>query len=160
MGRCKKGMTALDRFEEKVVRIPFDTCWWWIGSRNPDGYGSFWFEEKIVRAHQVSYRMFVGEITPGLKVLHSCDEPSCVNPRHLRLGTQKENVQDAIKRGRWPMGLNKHNAKLSPEDAAQIKKLRRQGMKYDDLCEKFGVTHGAIQGVLRGASYAYVKEAE
>lgn len=77
-------------------------CWLWTGavSRGRANYGSLGYHGKSERAHRVSYKEFVGTIPAGLHVLHACDTPLCINPRHLFLGTHKENMQDKIKKGR------------------------------------------------------------
>lgn len=71
-------------------------CWYWHGCRDNGGYGVL----NGQKAHRVSWRLFFGEIPSGLFVLHKCDLPSCVNPNHLWLGTQKENMQDMVRKGR------------------------------------------------------------
>ena len=79
-------------------------CWEWRGARSETGYGRIWMAGKHKRAHRVSYAAFVGPIGDA-NVLHTCDNPPCVNPQHLYLGTQKDNARDAVTRGR------NHNAK-------------------------------------------------
>ena len=86
------------RFVEKT-----DYCWLWVGGKGLKGYGRI--QEggqgsKHLLSHRVSYEMHKGDIPSGLVVMHICDNPSCVNPEHLRVGTQSENILDAIKKGR------------------------------------------------------------
>lgn len=95
------------RFMSKV-RIAQSGCWEWTGGLNPAGYGRFacktesgWIMEL---AHRYSYSFFVGPLTDGLYVCHRCDNPKCVNPQHLFLGTQQNNISDAKKKGRIPSG--------------------------------------------------------
>jgi len=78
----------------------FDGCWEWKGCRNELGYGTLWDDGRMKKAHRVSYEVYVGAIPDGKKVLHSCHNRWCVNPGHLRTGTQKENVRDMIEAGR------------------------------------------------------------
>ncbi len=78
-------------------------CLIFVGPHHPYGYGQFNFEGKAQRAHRVAYELAKGQIPKGLNVLHSCDRPSCCNPDHLRLGTQKDNSADCWARGRARM---------------------------------------------------------
>lgn len=87
------------RFEEKIQKA---TCWIWkAGKRGNNGYGGFRVNSTSIRlAHNVSYELYVGEIPKGMKVLHKCDNPLCVNPNHLFLGTQLDNIKDRDMKGR------------------------------------------------------------
>lgn len=83
---------------ERVVTTE-SGCWEWTGWR-AHGYGYFFHEGKDQRAHRVSYELFVGSIPDGLVVMHSCDNRPCVNPDHLSVGTQADNVRDMVAKGR------------------------------------------------------------
>lgn len=88
-------------FWEKVDRSGGpDTCWLWMGGRNDQGYGIAQFNGKIIGAHRLSYMIANGEIPYGFLVCHHCDTPACVNPSHLWLGTQKDNLADSFAKGR------------------------------------------------------------
>lgn len=93
-----------ERFLKKVEKIPFHECWEWVGATRAGPYGSFRLGKTATGAHRVSYRLFVGPIPDRMLVLHSCDNPPCVNPNHLFLGTDLDNAMDKIKKGR---GLKK-----------------------------------------------------
>lgn len=88
------------RFEIKYTYS--DGCWLWKGATHKQGYGLFRSvsNEVMKLAHRVSYELYIGPIPEGIKVLHSCDVTSCVNPSHLFLGTQKDNMKDAATKGR------------------------------------------------------------
>jgi hypothetical protein len=90
-------MLLKDRFDKKVVKT--DGCWNWTG-RTVKGYGTLRMGLKYVGAHRVSYELHKGEIPPGMCVLHSCDNPGCVNPAHLWAGTKNDNNVDKGKKGR------------------------------------------------------------
>ena len=87
------------RFWSKVDRSA-DGCWPWRGCRGRDGYGAVTIGGRKLRAHRYSYSICVGPIPSGLLVLHSCDNRVCVNPAHLSVGTQKDNMRDCVERGR------------------------------------------------------------
>jgi hypothetical protein len=90
--------TAEDRFWGKVVILDDKKCYLWVGSVNPQGYGNFWAENKLEKAHRYSFFLHNG-FYPDV-VRHSCDNPSCVNPKHLLAGTQSDNMKDASERKR------------------------------------------------------------
>jgi hypothetical protein len=94
------------RFWNRVIETP-SGCWEWQGTRNEHGYGGVSVEGKWRKAHQVAWELTHGERPPGVGVLHTCDNPPCVNPAHLFLGTQAENVQDMIAKGRAARGSDK-----------------------------------------------------
>ncbi len=89
--------TPIERFTAKVKRTP--GCWLWQGSLTPLGYGQFSYLGDQ-RAHRASWRIFCGEIPSGMFVLHRCDVRNCVNPEHLFLGTQADNIRDKVAKGR------------------------------------------------------------
>lgn len=87
------------RFWSKVDRKSAGECWPWIGRRDKDGYGRLMVNKRSIGAHRVSYRLAFGEIPDGLQVRHDCDNPRCVNPDHLLIGTNQDNVYDSLLRG-------------------------------------------------------------
>lgn len=100
------------RFWAKVAKGDPRKCWDWLSRCDRDGYGHFRLsgkrsEYQRVRAHRVALVIATGQDNPDLLVLHKCDRPACCNPKHLRWGTQSDNMQDAIKRGRYYRGQDK-----------------------------------------------------
>lgn len=93
------------RFWAQVAKGSPDECWAWTGKLTVKGYGRFEWKGKQVRAHRFALSTAIGGIPDGLMALHSCDNRACCNPGHLRAGTAKDNVADAIERGRFPQGF-------------------------------------------------------
>ena len=109
-------MTLIERFEKKFIRLGPDECWEWLAYRLPGGYGQFCVKIGEMRlSHRVSFVVYRHEIPSGQQVLHRCDNPSCVNPSHLFLGSIKDNMADKISKGRANVsrGSRQHKSKLT-----------------------------------------------
>jgi hypothetical protein len=103
-------------------------CIEWTRAKNNMGYGMLRIHNKGKLAHRISYERSVGPIPEGMNVLHSCDNPACLNPDHLFLGTQRDNIQDCVRKGRWRGGApgEKHgNCKLTQEQVLKIRVDKR-----------------------------------
>ena len=154
--------TEQERFGRKVDRRGPDECWPWKGSHTQLGYGQMRssVNGKVDGAHRISYRLHVGEVVPGLDVMHSCDNPPCVNPAHLRLGTRKENIQDAVSKGRMSHG-EQHgaaNRRFSKNTVSKIRKLYVSGQyRMIDIARHFGVSQPAISQIVNGRTYGYIE---
>jgi len=148
-----------DRFWKKVNKAGEDDCWEWMATKTRGGYGSIGIgsrERGKEMAHRASYRIHYGEIPDGLWVLHSCDNRSCVNPKHLRLGTALDNTNDAIIRNRLvppPVMRGESNckAKLTKEDVEYIRS--HPEIKAEYLAAKFGVHFSTIHNVVSGRTW-------
>jgi hypothetical protein len=111
----------LEKFEKKIELIPFTDCHIWNGTCDAAGYGVFTVQGKRKYAHRISYELHKGEIPMGMIICHSCDVPSCVNPKHLTAGTHKENMRDMCKKGRHHWQVKARDIrKLNPSQIAQI----------------------------------------
>ena len=125
-------------------------CVNWKMYRNPDGYGQFGFNGKKVFAHRSSYEVFIGEIPKGFIVRHICDNPSCVNPEHLEIGTKQDNSNDCISRGRFPLGEKHWNTTLSNEQVVCIRDYYSTGnFTLLELGKRFGVSFQTISRIVR-----------
>lgn len=126
-------------------------CWNWIGGKFSSGYGAFSIGGKNKLAHRISYLMNTGTITNNMSVCHSCDNPSCVNPEHLWLGTAMDNVQDKIKKGRSnpPAGERQWLSKLTGVKIIEIRKKYQSG-KFTQkiLGDIYGVGQSNISYVI------------
>ncbi len=136
----------MDRFWSKVNKS--DECWVWTRARNPKGYGWFGFRQRLQLAHRVSWMLAFGDIPEGLDVLHSCDNPPCVRPEHLFLGTHGDNNADRHAKGRsaGPKGEVNGNSRLTLEDVREIRALRGQVLQKD-LAARFGVNQSNISHI-------------
>lgn len=142
----------IDRFWCKVELSGIDECWNWKAGCNSNGYGKFYIKNITYRAHRISWTLHYGSIPTTMNVLHACDNKKCVNPKHLFLGTQKENIQDAIKKGRFKAG--QYQNKLKPCDVATIRKEYKFGViGYKLLAKKYNVTRTTIRNIVLGITW-------
>lgn len=157
MPRGGKRVEPLIRFWARVSKR--ETCWEWTGPYDGDGYGQFTDGEgRNVRAHRFSWSLANGPIPAGLKVLHRCDNPPCVNPSHLFLGTDNDNLKDAISKGRLNVvGENNAAAKLCDESVREIRRLCGSGVGQKVVAAKYGVHHDAIHRIVTGRSWKHVE---
>lgn len=132
-----------ERFWEKVEVGPADSCWCWEGGKNPLGYGKLNIRHVGWRlAHRVAWELTCGVIPDGLCVLHSCDNPPCCNPSHLRLGTRRDNSNDKVARHRqsYIRGEKCTNAKLTEKQVLEIRRVYATGgIKQIELARRLGV---------------------
>ena len=129
MRKSKKPL--IERFAVKYIPEPNSGCWLWLGARDPRGYGRLsavtWGQSL---AHRVSYELHVGTVPAGLFVCHHCDIPPCVNPEHLFVGTQIDNMVDLARKGKHPLGRRrhcKHGHEYTPENTAIRVRPERPG---------------------------------
>jgi len=138
-------MTLEERFWIKVNKS--GDCWEWIAAKHKDGYGHIKVMGKMVLAHRLSYELLVGEIPEGLCVCHHCDNPPCVNPRHLFLASHAENMADRDKKGRQGV------TKLTSDDVFRIRELSGK-LTQEKIGLMFGVTQTNISQILSGKTWA------
>lgn len=144
---------AEHRFWAKVEKSK--SCWIWTAG-TIDGYGQFSFPAGQ-RAHRYSWELHNGPVPERLCVLHRCDNPPCVNPDHLFLGTREENLEDMTAKGRRARGSVNGNSKLTEKKVVKIKKLLSLGVKYKDIAEQFGVAEITIYRISSKLSWEHVK---
>lgn len=141
-----------ERFFEKIARTPFTKCWLWSAAIRPDGYGAFTYhipKKQSVVAHRFSWMHHFGEIPPGMNVCHKCDIRACVNPEHLFLGTQGDNVRDAARKGRLARWDRHHQSVLSLEQVSEIRRRAGAGETHKSLGKEFGVSRATVGRMVR-----------
>jgi hypothetical protein len=142
------------RFDKKVAKGP--GCWEWTGCLNDDGYGRFNIDGTIFRSHRLSYERWIGEIQTGMYVMHLCNNPGCVSPFHLEVGTQLDNMRYASVSGRMRTGENNPRAKLTGGDVLEIRSRWAAGEKQKTLCSDYGVTSATITQITKRNSWKHV----
>lgn len=153
---CKRG-SLRERFFKYVRKTK--SCWEWTGTKHL-GYGKIRYLHGAMKlAHRVSYAMLNGEIKKGLHVLHRCDNPGCVNPKHLFLGTHLDNMRDMARKGRRfdNSGENSPKAKFT---YAQVKRIRKELSKKTaaDISRKFGVSESTISNIKNNITWKMEKQ--
>ena len=144
------------RFDKSHTVDPITNCSVWSG-RTRNGYGRFFMEGKLHTAHRVSWQFHNGPIPDGLHVCHQCDNRSCVNPNHLFLGTNADNVADKVSKGRQWLSRENHNeAKLTEVDIPIIRQFLADGWTPLQCAEIWGVTRRAISYIKTGKNWGYV----
>lgn len=143
-------------FLQRVEMVPFSTCWYWIGGMYADGYGKARHQGKECKAHRYSYMLHKGPIPNGMHVCHKCDEPSCVNPDHLFIGTRNENMRDMAEKGRSAHGARHGMAKLSIEQVREIRAKRDNGQSMRAIAAEYGVSGGRISEIVHRKSWRRV----
>ena len=138
--------TEMEFFMERVLRVPFSTCWYWEPSPSKIGYGSFTFGGATQGAHKAAYRLLRGAVPAGQQVCHHCDVRCCVNPNHLFLGTRSENMMDASRKHR----LGYHATKLTYAQAQEIRASSERGC---DAARRYGVSQNIVSRLRQGRHY-------
>jgi hypothetical protein len=121
-----------------------------------DGYGAFTVDGKKYKAHRLAFELATGADPTGLLVCHHCDTPSCVNPDHLFLGTQADNLRDMTQKERHQFGSQHHSALISDDDVLAIRDRRAKGEKGLALAAEFGLSQASISDIYHGRTWRHV----
>lgn len=165
---------TIERFWSKVDKA--GDCWLWTASKRHKGYGAFVWADKngrVVqgRAHRFAWIVTNGDIPDGLCALHVCDNPACVRPDHLFLGTKGDNNRDMIKKGRhrrggtktpvtkckYPRGERHPGAKLTVDDVRAIRKLRSEGNSLSKIAKLHGVNITSVYNITNRKTWKHVE---
>jgi len=129
-----------------------DECWIWESHLNSNGYGRYPVNSQILLAHRVSYQYFFGEIPKGMNVCHSCDNRKCINPHHLWLGTQSENLKDAAAKNRmYRPNTNAHrngNTKLTWSKVNEIRNMYQRGLRKKEIAQLFVISPSSVGDII------------
>lgn len=170
--------SVVDRFWRYVQKT--STCWIWTGGRNKQNYGRIGVSGRMVPAHRVSWELHNGAIPNGLFVCHTCDNPPCVNPTHLWLGTTTDNARDMAAKGRQafqrdpsraargirngnythpesrPKGERHHRAKLTDDDVRAIRIARTGGQTIRSIAADYDVTEATIKRIVYRKNWKHI----
>ena len=146
-------MTRMHRY----FTMPSPTaCWPWTGKKSNTGYGMIWVGStrdgtaRRAYAHRVMWQECMGAIPVGLEIRHRCDQPACVNPSHLELGTRRDNMLDCHTRGRHP------STKLTASDVQAIRERASYGESQYEIAREFGVTRPLVGYIVRREIWTHV----
>lgn len=161
-GRQRASETLEERFFAKVnkngpvIREELGPCWIWTAARMTNGYGSFWFSDHSELAHRVAWTFAFGAIPDGIHTLHRCDNRQCVNPGHLFLGTNDDNIADRVAKGRSRRGEEHPHSRLTADQVLEILGRAENGVA---LAREYGVSHTVIYKIRNGRSWKHLQPA-
>ena len=152
------GLRARATFWERVEKT--DVCWEWRGSLSKAGYGRLGLFNQRLYAHRLSWEMTNGPIPKGMEVCHLCDNPPCVRPDHLYLGTHLVNMRDALAKGRHKAprlkGEQIGNSVLTADKVRAIRAMTTEGKSQRVIAAHFGVSRRTVQFIQGGKSWRHV----
>lgn len=149
---------VVERFWSKVQKG--DGCWLWT-AKKVGGYGAIHVrvgnKNTMQYAHRIMWQMLFGEIPDGMCVLHTCDNPQCVNPIHLRLGTHQENMADRNQKRRQKRGGNDSKSRLTDGDALDIKRLANH-LSQKEIALKYKISDRTVSSIVTGRTWKHLDE--
>lgn len=164
--RTRPARPLTERFWEKITKGNPNECWLWTGATDSAGYGQIQRGargEGRIRAHRLSYELHHGQISEDAEVCHSCDNPACVNPSHLWLGTHRDNMQDCKSKGRnftngeeRPRGDRNPATRLTEDQVRHIRELCNQCVPRHVIAAQFGVSKSTITAIFLRVNWKHI----
>lgn len=153
---CKHGLDIKEYIKSKVKINTSTGCWEFQGFRNKEGYGRMGWRGKQWSAHRLSYVIFNGSIQDTMQIQHICNNPGCVNPKHLKEGNPSQNSAYMLACRRQIKGEKCHFAKLRKSDINEIRIMRMNGVSYNDIAKKYNVNITTVESVIYGKTWSHV----
>lgn len=148
----------IGRFYTKIEKEDENGCWIWGASKNQYGYGQIAFQKKPILAHRLSYIIHKGNISKSCVIRHTCDTPACVNPNHLEIGTQADNMNDMWERKRGnttikSRGCHHYLSKLTEE---QVKSIRSSNKTVQELSDDYNIKYHAMWNIVHKRTWKHL----
>lgn len=162
MMRTGRPASTVEHFWSKVDVREEDECWEWRGGKDSDGYGGVRVGNRDYRAHRYSWMINYGDIPKNFLVCHKCDNPPCINPKHLFLGTHKDNVNDMISKGRriYQKGEERYNSKLTWVKVSEIRTLvKTTDLSQSKIAKLYNISEALVSGIVNNKTWV-IKESE
>lgn len=144
----------LARFEKKIRPRSGDQCWGWVGAQGNQGYGQIRIQQVLWRAPRLMYELVFGPIPEKTFVCHRCDNPTCTNPKHLFLGTTKDNLEDCARKGRTGGAAKR---RLTTEQVYKVRQRLGSGETAYALAKEYGVTATSLNKIRRGETWKWLQ---
>lgn len=152
----KTRLTPDERFDRYFAAGARSQCWEWTAGRDASGYGRFMLHGSAVPASRYALERSTGTASAGMYACHRCDNPPCVNPSHLYWGTRQDNADDAVSRGRIPVGEQKAQAVLTEAQVIEIRELHASGQLQRVIAESFGISAQTVRAIALGRKWKHV----
>lgn len=152
----------IEAFESRLIRRGEDECWGWKGALDGKEYGRVRLPNqdhkgnRYIRAPRISFELYKRPLKRGELVRHSCDNPPCPNPKHLLAGTHADNRRDAVERGRNARGEKNGWAKITEEQAKEIRRYLEAGEFMSDIAKEMGCGYGTVEAIGRGETWRHL----
>jgi len=153
---CRANRLSVKFLLDRAIPEPNSGCWLWTECTTKTGYGSVGFSGRAQLAHRLAYKWAHGAIARGSVVRHICDVRCCVNPEHLTLGSQAENVADCVARGRQAKGTDIPHAKMDPDKVRVFRALIASGVGIREAGRRFGISSGTACQIAAGRRWKHV----